>query len=59
MSRSEAGRRLELRGFHGGHVEADLRGLDGITELVTEGEDVREVAAETLGNLGEHAASAG
>ena len=40
MSRSEAGK-LELRGFQGGHIEPDLRGPQSITE----GEDVREVAA--------------
>ena len=40
MRRSEAGI-LELRGFQGSYAEPDLRGLNGITE----GEDVREVAA--------------
>ena len=53
MSISEAGR-LEWRGYQGGHVEPDSRGL---VHGITEGDDVREVAAEALEkNFGEHAA---
>ena len=51
--RRSATAREKFRGFQGGHVEPDLRGLHGITEW----EDVREVAAEALENLRERGAS--